>query len=61
MILNGDMVNKMDSAQQMYKSFINTSSQLYAKTIPFFMVRGNHETRGNYSEEYANLFPSPTG
>ena len=25
------------------------------------MVRGNHETRGNYSEEYANLFPSPTG
>lgn len=61
MVLNGDMVNKMDSAQQMYKSFINTSSQLYAKSIPFFMVRGNHETRGNYSEEYANLFPSPTG
>jgi len=60
MLLNGDMVNKMDSVEQMYRGFINTSSQLFAKSLPFYMVRGNHETRGNCSEEYINLFPSPT-
>ncbi|WP_455585009.1 metallophosphoesterase [Bacteroides sp.] len=60
MLLNGDMVNKMDSVEQMYRGFINTSSELFAKSLPFYMVRGNHETRGNCSEEYINLFPSPT-
>lgn len=61
MILNGDMVNNMDSISQAYKGFLNESSKLFATSKPFYMVRGNHETRGTQSQKYMDLFPTSTG
>lgn len=61
MVLNGDMVNTLDSLSQAYSGFLNSSSSLFASSIPFFMVRGNHETRGTQSQRYMELFPSSTG
>lgn len=60
-VLNGDMVNFMDSREQLFDGFLNTSSKLFAKSTPFYMVRGNHETRGSASEEFTNMFHTSTG
>jgi len=61
MVLNGDMVNNMDLLSQAYDGFLNESSRLFATSIPFYMVRGNHETRGTQSQQYMKLFPTQTG
>ncbi len=61
MVLNGDMVNSMDSLAQSFNGFLNRSSKIFATSIPFYMVRGNHETRGTRSQDFADLFPTPTG
>jgi predicted phosphodiesterase len=58
---NGDMMSELDSEALMFKGFINTSVKIFASRIPFFMARGNHETRGPFSTEYMNYFPSSTG
>lgn len=60
MVLNGDMVNSMDSLQQAYDGFLNKSSAIFATSIPFYMVRGNHETRGTQSQKFMELFPTHT-
>ena len=60
-VFNGDMVNWMNSEQQVFDDFINCSSKTFAAEVPFFMVRGNHETRGNWCTEYMRYFPSATG
>lgn len=61
MILNGDMVNNMDTMPQLYRGFLNTSSDMFARSIPFYMVRGNHETRGKAQHNFIEQFPSATG
>lgn len=61
MVFNGDMVNKMDSIGMMYTSMLTPASGMFARTIPFYMTRGNHETRGNASELFTTLFPTATG
>lgn len=60
-IFNGDMVSHMDSEQQIFEGFLNTSINLYASEIPFYYSRGNHETRGAFSTEFIKYFPTPTG
>ena len=60
-VFNGDMVSWMNNEQQVFDDFINCSSEIFAAEVPFFMVRGNHETRGNWCTEYMRYFPSPTG
>lgn len=61
MVLNGDMVNNMDTITQAFDGFLNESSRLFATSMPFYMVRGNHETRGTQSQRYMDLFPTSTG
>ncbi|MDE7443335.1 MAG: metallophosphoesterase [Muribaculaceae bacterium] len=61
MILNGDMVNNMDTMPQLYNGFLNVSSDMFARSIPFYMVRGNHETRGKVQHNFIEQFPSSTG
>ena len=60
-IYNGDMVSWMRTEQQIFDDFINLSCDKFAKEVPFFMVRGNHETRGEWCTEYMRYFPTPTG
>lgn len=61
MILNGDMTNNMDRMSQLYDGYLNKTSDLYARSIPFYMVRGNHETRGRLQNNFIEQFPNSTG
>lgn len=57
---NGDMVSHMENEEQLFTGFINTAVQLFASEIPFFFVRGNHESRGDFADQYLNYFPTST-
>ncbi|MCC8154398.1 MAG: metallophosphoesterase family protein [Tannerellaceae bacterium] len=58
---NGDMVTDLRSQQQMLDGFLHRSVEMFASETPFFFARGNHETRGTFSQEFINYFPTPTG
>lgn len=59
-LFNGDMVSHMDSEQQMFEGFVNPATNLFASETPFYMVRGNHESRGKFAQHYLTYFPTPT-
>ena len=61
LMLNGDMVSQMDSEKQIMAGFIDTLVEFTKKSaVPLFFARGNHETRGKFSEEFINYFPTQT-
>lgn len=60
-LFNGDMVSNMFSEKQVFDGFVTQASKSFAAELPFFMARGNHETRGTFSNAYINYFPTPTG
>lgn len=57
--LNGDMASSIHSEDQVFKDFMDTAIKLFAKEKPFYFVRGNHETRGNFASQLPGYFPSP--
>ncbi|MBP3550221.1 MAG: metallophosphoesterase family protein [Alistipes sp.] len=60
-VFNGDMVSSIPSAEILYKGFLDTAVKHFASDVPFYYVRGNHETRGLYAVEYLKHFPTTTG
>ncbi|WP_148371435.1 FN3 domain-containing metallophosphoesterase family protein [Bacteroides bouchesdurhonensis] len=56
----GDLMNYMENDETPFEAFIDTSVRLFATSIPFEMVRGNHETRGKLARTYPKLFPKTT-
>lgn len=60
-IFNGDMASSLNSEKQMFTAFMQTASQLYAAGTPVYYARGNHETRGEFSDRFMDYFPTPTG
>lgn len=60
-LFNGDMVDFMDSEDRLFSSFIDTSVNMFAKEIPTYVSRGNHETRGAISKDYMKYFPNSNG
>lgn len=57
----GDMMSYMESEETPFQAFIDTSVRMFASSVPFDMVRGNHETRGKWARHYPNLFPQSSG
>lgn len=57
----GDVMNYMDNDEAPFRAFIDTSVKLFASSIPFELVRGNHETRGNMARVYPHFFPKKDG
>ncbi len=58
----GDMMNYMtENGEHPFTSFIDTSVELFATSIPFEFVRGNHETRGNMARIFPSFFPKQNG
>lgn len=53
----GDMMNYIDRPEAPFTAFIDTSVRLFASSMPFEIVRGNHETRGNLARTYSSYFP----
>ncbi|NDV58873.1 metallophosphoesterase family protein [Bacteroides sp. 519] len=60
-LFNGDMASNMFSEEQVLGGFVDQAVRSFARETPFFMARGNHETRGLFSTEYINYFPTSTG
>lgn len=59
-IFNGDMISSAESEDQIFDKFLQPSVDVFAKEVPFFYVRGNHETRGVFSNEFTDYLASNT-
>lgn len=57
---NGDMVSVVPSVQTLFEGFIDTSVKRFASNTQFYLVRGNHETRGMCATSFLDYFPTPT-
>lgn len=53
----GDIMSYMETMETPFHSFIDTNVKMFASSIPFEIVRGNHETRGKMARIYPTLFP----
>lgn len=53
----GDIMSYMEDENTPFNAFIDTSVDMFATSIPFELVRGNHETRGKMARMYLKLFP----
>ena len=58
---NGDMVSQVPNVEILFNGFVNASIERFARQIPFYLVRGNHETRGVFATKFLDYFPTPTG
>jgi 3',5'-cyclic AMP phosphodiesterase CpdA len=61
MIFNGDMVDDITEEQQFLSAFMDESVKLFAAEVPVFYARGNHETRGLFSQYFSDYFPTNNG
>lgn len=60
-LLNGDMSDYVGSSDQIFKGYIDTCVNMFAKYVPVFMSRGNHETRGALADRLWEFFPTGNG
>ena len=59
---NGDMVTTMSSEKVHFdRLFSKLHNILDSKSTPFYYVRGNHESRGNFAQKYMDYYPTWTG
>ncbi len=53
---NGDIFDYQTNEQQLIDHMLKPCIDTFAKSIPFVYVRGNHETRGVFRDEFLNYF-----
>lgn len=58
---NGDMVSHVPNQEHLFNGFVNAAVERFAKQVPFYLVRGNHETRGLFATTFLDYFPTTTG
>jgi len=58
---NGDMVSTMNDEAQFFGGFMDTATSMFAGEVPAFFARGNHETRGAFSVNFPEYFPTNSG
>lgn len=57
--LLGDILSHFSREGQPYSSFIDVSVERFAKTTPFVLIRGNHDTRGALARTYDRYIRRP--
>lgn len=55
-LFNGDMIDFLQSEDQLFPGFIDSAVTYFAAVKPFYYVRGNHETRGYVAREIKDFF-----
>lgn len=55
---NGDIVTDKNTEDEIFNKFLDIPIELFAWQKGFFMLRGNHETRGAMSRSIHNYFPT---
>ncbi len=58
---DGDILSDLQSEEQLLNHFLKPVSDAFAGDIPFFYVRGNHETRGSFARQFKNYLANPEG
>jgi predicted phosphodiesterase len=58
-VFNGDFINSFYLEATLFEGFIDTCTEIFAKEKPFYIVRGNHETRGSIAPLLKNYFYFP--
>ena len=58
---NGDMVSMVPTESILFEGFVDAAVRRFANQVPFYLVRGNHETRGLFATSYLTYFPTTTG
>jgi UDP-2,3-diacylglucosamine pyrophosphatase LpxH len=53
---NGDMVDYVQSSNQLFTGFIDSAVVYFAMKKPFYYARGNHEARGIEGRSFKNYF-----
>ncbi|MGJ7030150.1 metallophosphoesterase [Niabella hirudinis] len=53
---NGDIFDYQTNEQQIIDHMLQPCIDLFAKSLPFVYVRGNHETRGKFARDFADYF-----
>lgn len=57
----GDMLNWIGDEERIFNGLIDVSVDHFAKTKPFILIRGNHETRGPNARDLFPYFPHSSG
>lgn len=60
-VFNGDMSNSTESEEQIFNDYIDVSVKAFASETPIMFNRGNHETRGMFSDKLMDYFPTRDG
>lgn len=56
---DGDFVSTFNKEEDLFDGGIDTLVDLFASSKPFYVVRGNHETRGTMGPAFKNYFYFP--
>jgi predicted phosphodiesterase len=56
--LNGDMLNHVETEEQVLRGVVQPCTSYFAQRVPFIYVRGNHETRGGFARSLKAYFPT---
>lgn len=59
--LNGDMLNHIESPNQLFAGWLDTAVARFAQTLPLVYVPGNHETRGAQARALPDYLPPADG
>ena len=51
----------MNDEAQFFGGFMDTATNMFAGEVPAFFARGNHETRGAFSVNFPEYFPTNSG
>ena len=58
---NGDMTSDVPNEEVLMKHYLKSAGELFAGETPLYIVRGNHEYRGNAATKYIDYLQTPTG
>ncbi|MDR1919540.1 MAG: metallophosphoesterase, partial [Tannerellaceae bacterium] len=53
---NGDMVSAFNHEQELFDGFMDAGIRAFAKNVPMYYARGNHETRGPFATSFQDYF-----
>lgn len=58
-VYNGDSFDWVEGEGAILKDLIAPSNQMFSTSVPFVMVQGNHEPRGNFARQMFDYFDYP--
>lgn len=58
-VFNGDAFNWIDDEAQIVKDLLLPAVNVFASSIPFLLVQGNHEVRGKFARQMFDYFDYP--